>query len=62
MQRPVLPPGTLLPIHPVAFLVITTGKVYGQSVSPEMVQRAKATGGAACRSRSGSRRSSCKWS
>ena len=45
VQRPVLPPGTLLPIHPVAFLVITTGKVYGQSVSPEMVQRAKATGG-----------------
>jgi regulator of protease activity HflC (stomatin/prohibitin superfamily) len=45
VQRPVLPPGTFLPIHPVAFLVITTGKVYGQSVSPEMVQRAKATGG-----------------
>ncbi len=45
VQRPVLPPGTLLPIHPVAFLVITTGKVYGQSVSPEMVQRAKTTGG-----------------
>jgi uncharacterized membrane protein YqiK len=45
VQRPVLPPGTLLPIHPVAFLVITTGKVYGLSVSPEMVQRAKATGG-----------------
>jgi uncharacterized membrane protein YqiK len=45
VQRPVLPPGTLLPIHPVAFLVITTGKVYGLSVSPEMIQRAKATGG-----------------
>ena len=26
VQRPVLPPGTLLPIHPVAFLVITAGR------------------------------------
>src|SRR3954471_2109784 len=29
VQRPVLPPGTLLPIHPVAFLVVTSRKVYG---------------------------------
>ncbi|MBN2683864.1 MAG: SPFH domain-containing protein [Pontiellaceae bacterium] len=29
VQRPVLPPGTLAPIHPVAFLVITADKVYG---------------------------------
>jgi hypothetical protein len=45
VQRPVLPPGTLLPIHPVAFLVITTGKVYGLPVSPELVDRAKTVGG-----------------
>ncbi|MBN2162604.1 MAG: SPFH domain-containing protein [Pontiellaceae bacterium] len=29
VQRPVLPPGTLAPIHPVAFLVITADHVYG---------------------------------
>ena len=28
VQRPVLPPGTLAPIHPVAFLVITKPQVY----------------------------------
>ncbi|MFN8027741.1 MAG: hypothetical protein U0W40_15690 [Acidimicrobiia bacterium] len=36
VQRPVLPPGTLVPIHPVAFLVLTTNKVYGIPVSPEL--------------------------
>lgn len=35
VQRPVLPPGTLVPIHPVAFLVITSREVYGLPVSPE---------------------------
>jgi uncharacterized membrane protein YqiK len=45
VQRPVLPPGMLLPIHPVAFLVITKGKVYGLPVSPDLVARAKSTGG-----------------
>jgi regulator of protease activity HflC (stomatin/prohibitin superfamily) len=45
VQRPVLPPGTLLPIHPVAFLVVTTRKVYGVPVSPEIAERARATGG-----------------
>jgi len=29
VQRPVLPPGTLAPIHPVAFLVITKPEVFG---------------------------------
>ena len=33
VQRPVLPPGTLAPIHPIAFLVITEGKVYGVPIS-----------------------------
>jgi regulator of protease activity HflC (stomatin/prohibitin superfamily) len=45
VQRPVLPPGTLIPIHPVAFLVISARQVYGVPVAPEMEQRAKATGG-----------------
>ena len=39
VQRPVLPPGTLLPIHPVAFVVITAESVYGQPVSPELVSQ-----------------------
>jgi len=40
VQRPVLPPGTLVPIHPVGFLVITKSQVYGVPISPEL--RAKA--------------------
>src|SRR5213593_3705586 len=28
VQRPVLPPGTLVPIHPVGFLVVTKSEVY----------------------------------
>ena len=35
VQRQVLPPGTLLPIHPVGFLVITRQQVFGLPVSPE---------------------------
>lgn len=36
VQRDVLPPGSLLPIHPAAFLVITKNKVYGLPLSPEV--------------------------
>jgi uncharacterized membrane protein YqiK len=36
VQRPVLPPGTLVPIHPVAFVVITSRSVLGLPVSPEL--------------------------
>lgn len=36
VQRPVLPPGTLVPIHPAAFLVITASRVYGEPVSSEL--------------------------
>ncbi len=36
VQRPVLPPGSLLPIHPIGFLVITKGRVYGVPVSPQV--------------------------
>ena len=36
VQRPVLPPGTLAPIHPVAFMVITPRQVYGLPVSTDL--------------------------
>jgi hypothetical protein len=36
VQRPVLSPGSLVPIHPVGFLVITRTRVYGLPVSPEL--------------------------
>lgn len=41
VQRPVLPPGTLVPMHPVAFLVITSREVYGLPVAPEFESVAK---------------------
>jgi uncharacterized membrane protein YqiK len=44
VQRPVLPPGSLAPIHPVAFLVITKPQVYGVPVSEEL--RGRMRGGA----------------
>jgi hypothetical protein len=40
VQRPVFPPGTLAPVHPVGFLVITKSTVYGLPVSPELRSRA----------------------
>src|SRR5215468_7580883 len=36
VQRPVLPPGSLLPMHPVGFLVATRSRVYGEPISPEL--------------------------
>ena len=33
VQRPVLPPGTTAPIHPVGFIVITADEVFGKVVS-----------------------------
>jgi len=39
VQRPVLPPGTLIPIHPVAFLVITATKVYGLPIDNHIIGR-----------------------
>ena len=41
VQRPVLSPGTLAPIHPVAFLVITKRQVYGVPVFEELRRLAK---------------------
>jgi hypothetical protein len=38
-QRPVFPPGSLVPIHPVGFLVVTKSRVYGVPVSPELRAR-----------------------
>ena len=38
VQRPVLPAGTLLPIHPAAFLVITRNGSYGVPLSPELMK------------------------
>src|SRR5260370_5748519 len=39
VQRPVLPPGTLAPIHPIAFLVITATRAYGRPVDPRLLAR-----------------------
>jgi regulator of protease activity HflC (stomatin/prohibitin superfamily) len=33
VQRPVLPPGSLIPVHPVAFLVVTATKAYGLPIN-----------------------------
>ena len=45
VQRPVLPPGTLVPIHPAAFLVITGSRVYGAPVSSELQALVRQFGG-----------------
>jgi regulator of protease activity HflC (stomatin/prohibitin superfamily) len=45
VQRPVLPPGTLVPIHPAAFLVITAGRVYGAPVSSDLRNLSRRNGG-----------------
>jgi len=39
VQRPVLPPGTLIPVHPVAFLVITASKAYGLPIDKQLLVR-----------------------
>lgn len=38
VQRPVLAPGTVAPIHPIGFLVITKSQVYGTPVDEELVR------------------------
>ncbi len=45
VQRPVLPPGTLAPIHPVGFIVITKKKVYGLPVDSDLKKLAEHKGG-----------------
>jgi hypothetical protein len=44
VQRPVLCPGTLAPIHPVAFLVITRPAVFGVPVATELDDLARRKG------------------
>jgi hypothetical protein len=41
VQRPVLPPGTLVPIHPVGFIIITSQGVFGVPVAPELATLAR---------------------
>lgn len=48
VQRPVLPPGTLVPMHPVGFIVITREKVYGLPVSPELSREVDKEGRITC--------------
>jgi regulator of protease activity HflC (stomatin/prohibitin superfamily) len=38
VQRPVLPPGTVGPIHPIGFLVITRSRVYGIPIGAEFAR------------------------
>src|SRR5215470_14752501 len=45
VQRTVLPPGTVAPIHPVGFLIITKSRVYGVPVADEYARLARAAGG-----------------
>jgi regulator of protease activity HflC (stomatin/prohibitin superfamily) len=45
VQRTVLPPGTVAPIHPVGFLIITKSRVYGVPVADEYARLARASGG-----------------
>ena len=45
VQRTVLPPGTVAPIHPVGFLIITKNRVYGVPVAEEYARLARAKGG-----------------
>lgn len=43
-QRHLLMPGTSLPIHPAAFMVITKDRVYGLPISPELERQAGKNG------------------
>jgi len=44
VQRPVLPPGTVVPIHPVGFLVVAMNHVYGVPVAEEYVRLLRGKG------------------
>jgi uncharacterized membrane protein YqiK len=37
VQRPVMPPGTLVPIHPIGFLVLTYAQTFGVPVSADIL-------------------------
>ena len=42
VQRPVLPPGSLLPIHPVGFLVLTSQGIHGEPIDHSLLSRYQA--------------------
>src|SRR4051812_5998539 len=42
VQRPVLPPGTTAPIHPVGFIVVTSDQTFGNIVSASAAKAIKA--------------------
>lgn len=42
-QRHVLSGGTIFPIHPVAFLVVTRERIYGVPIDPDLANKAKLT-------------------
>ena len=44
VQRPVLPPGSLVPFHPVGFLVLTYTQTFGVPVSPDILGMPTSTG------------------
>ncbi|MGA2091258.1 MAG: SPFH domain-containing protein [Endomicrobiales bacterium] len=44
VQRPVLSPGTLAPLHPVGFLVITKNRVYGSPIDSRLKHVARKEG------------------
>lgn len=48
VQRPVLLPGTLSPVHPIGFLVITKKRVYGEPIDPKLKYIAREKGGLTC--------------
>lgn len=39
VQRPVLVPGATLPLHPIAFIVLTPEKIYGKPLLPELAKK-----------------------
>ena len=41
VQRPVLSPGTIIPMHPIAFMVITREKTFGIPISEDLKRNAK---------------------
>jgi len=49
VQRPVLSPGTLAPIHPTAFLVITKPEVFGVPISTDLSALARKKGQLTCK-------------
>ena len=49
MQRPVLPPGTTLPMHPIGFVIVTSDGVFGKMVSESTERAVQAVDKAALR-------------